>query len=63
MQVYSTKIFFQDRHFDVEILPKQIGFDLHLSFENFLTGEDYQKLRKYLIDEGYVDAAQELLKL
>lgn len=58
MKTYTAKIFFQDRFFDVGILPKNVGFDLQLSFEGSLSGEDYQKLRKYLVDEGYVDAAK-----
>lgn len=62
MKTYPARIYFQDRFFDVGIIPKDIGFDLELSFNGTLTGDDYQKLRKYLVDEGYVDAAKENLE-
>lgn len=62
MKPYPARIYFQNRFFDVGILPKEVGFDLELSFNGSLTGEDYQKLRKYLIDEGYVDAAKKTLE-
>jgi len=61
MKAYNVKVKFKNRYFDVGILPKQSGFDLELSFKGALSGEDYQCLRKYLVEEGYVEAANKFL--
>ena len=61
MKSYNIKVKFQNRYFDVGILPKDTGFDLELSFKGTLSGDDYQGLRNYLVEEGYVDAAKDFL--
>lgn len=61
MKSYNVKVKFKNRYFEVGILPKNSGFDLELSFNGSLSGDDYQGLRKYLVEEGYVDAAKEFL--
>jgi len=57
MKAYYTKIEFKNRIFEIGIRPKDVGFDLELYFKGSLSGDDYQGLRNYLIEEGYVDAA------
>lgn len=63
MKKYDTQIKFKNRNFKLNILPKDNdGFDLEMEFKGSLSGEDFQDLRKYLIDEGYVDAARNWVK-
>lgn len=60
---YTTNIKFKNRNFKLNILPKNYdGFDLEIELKGSLSGQDFQELRKYLIDEGYVDAARGLIK-
>ena len=57
---YHTKIKFIGRYFSVYILTKEEDqFDLHIEVTGSLCGDDFILLRKYLMDEGYVDAARE----
>jgi hypothetical protein len=59
MKKYAINIKFKNRNFKLNILPKENdGFDLEMEFKGSLSGEDFQDLRKYLLDEGYVDAAR-----
>ena len=59
MKKYAVHIKFKNRNFKLNILPKDNdGFDLEMEFKGSLSGEDFTDLRKYLIDEGYVDAAR-----
>lgn len=59
MKKYAIQIKFKNRNFKLNILPKDNdGFDLEMEFKGSLSGEDFQDLRKYLVDEGYVDAAR-----
>jgi hypothetical protein len=60
---YTTNIKFKNRNFKLNILPKNFdGFDLEIELKGSLSGQDFQELRKYLIDEGYVDAARGWIK-
>ena len=61
MKSYNIKVKFKNRHFEVGILPKLSGFDLELSFKGSLSGDEYQGLKNYLIEEGYVEAANQFL--
>jgi len=63
MKKYAIQIKFKNRHYKLNILPKNNdGFDLEMEFKGSLSGKDFQDLRKYLIDEGYVDAARNHIK-
>jgi hypothetical protein len=63
MKEYAIHIKFKGRNFKLNILPKKHdGFDLEMEFKGSLSGEDFQDLRKYLVDEGYVDAARSWVK-
>jgi hypothetical protein len=56
---YAINIKFKNRNFKLNILPKSYdGFDLEMELKGSLSGQDFQELRKYLVDEGYVDAAR-----
>jgi hypothetical protein len=61
--MYTTKIKFDKRAFEVSIFPKGGGkYDLEIETKGSLCGDDYMRLKKYLEEEGYIDAAQEWLK-
>jgi hypothetical protein len=61
--MYSIKIKFKDRHFDVIIKPKpDDGYDLEVGTRGRLSGDQFQALKKYLEDEGYIDQSREFLK-
>jgi hypothetical protein len=60
---YAINIKFKNRNFKLNILPKgHDSFDLEMEVKGVLSGQDFQELRKYLIDEGYVDAAKSWIK-
>lgn len=57
---YYTKIKFLNRNFGIYILTKgENEFDLQMEVKGSLCGDDFIQLRKYLIEEGYVEAARE----
>lgn len=57
--MYSIKIKFNDRHFDVTIKPKpEDGYDLEIGTRGRLSGDQFQALKKYLEEEGYIDQAR-----
>jgi hypothetical protein len=56
---YSTTLTFKKRQFQVFIKPYGEGFDLEIRTKKPLSGEDFQALKHYLIEEGYVDAAKD----
>ncbi len=57
--MYSIKIKFKDRHFDVTIKTKEDGgYDLEIGTRGRLSGNEFQALKKYLEDEGYIDQAK-----
>jgi len=59
MPMYTTKLTFKGLSLEVGIQPVgSDGFDLEIRSRHSLSGEYFQALRKYLIDEGYVDAAK-----
>jgi hypothetical protein len=63
MKKYAINIKFKNRKFKLNILPKENdSFDLEMEFKGSLSGADFQELRKYLVDEGYVDAARGWIK-
>jgi hypothetical protein len=63
MKKYNIHIKFKNRNFKLNIFPKDNdGFDLEMEFKGPLSGEDFTDLRKYLVDEGYVDAARSWVK-
>lgn len=63
MKQYCTKLTLNDKHYEVTILPnKSDGFDLEVVTKGSICGEEFQVLRKYLIEEGYIDAAKEFTK-
>lgn len=62
---YLTNITFAGKKFRVLIhvnKPKDeegYHYDVQLRTEETITGEEFQKLKKYLEDEGYIDEAIE----
>lgn len=57
--MYSIKIKFNDRYFDVTIKPKpEDGYDLEIGTRGRLSGDQFQALKKYLEEEGYIDQAR-----
>jgi len=49
-----------NKNFGIYILTKdEDQFDLHIELKGSLCGDDFVLLRKYLIEEGYVEAARE----
>jgi len=52
------KIKFNNRNFKVRIRPNGKKCDLDIETKGFFSGDDYQKLKKYLENEGYIDAAK-----
>lgn len=60
---YYTKLKFLNRDFGIHILTKEENqFDLQIEVKDSLSGDDFILLRKYLLDEGYVEAAKEYNK-
>ena len=60
---YYTNITLDKRKYGVYILTKEDDqFDLQIEIKGRLCGDDFIKLRKYLIDEGYVEEAREYNK-
>jgi hypothetical protein len=63
MKKYAIQIKFKGRNFKLNILPKDNGrFDLEMEVKGSVSGDEFQDLRKYLVDEGYVDAARSWVK-
>lgn len=57
---YYTKIKFMNRDFGIYILTKgENEFDLQMEVKGSLCGDDFLLLRRYLIEEGYVEEARE----
>lgn len=57
--MYTTKIKFNNRFYEVTIIPKGQKYDLEIVAKDGLCGDDYMRLKKYLEDEGYIDAAKD----
>jgi hypothetical protein len=56
--VYTTTITFNKKTYKIGIRTNGQGYDLEIKTKSRLSGNEYQKLKKYLEDEGYVDAAR-----
>jgi hypothetical protein len=57
---YRTKLTFKGRHFDVGIRPVDTeGYDIEVGVKGTLSGDDFQALRQYLDNEGYLEAARD----
>lgn len=52
-----------NRNFGIHILTKENDeFDLQIELKGRLCGDDFILLRKYLIEEGYIEEAREYNK-
>lgn len=63
---YKTKLTFNKKEFTIFIKINQIDFeddgyhyDLELRTKDKISGDEFQKLRMYLEEEGYIDQAIE----
>jgi hypothetical protein len=63
---FKQKIIFNKKDFTIFIKineisnsPDEYHYDLELVTKERISGDELQKLRKYLEDEGYIDAAIE----
>jgi len=58
--MYTTKLTFKGIELKVGIQPVgSDGFDLEIRSKKSLSGDYFQALRNYLVEEGYVDAAKD----
>ena len=56
---YYTKLTFKGRHFDIGIRPvEDDGYDIEVRVKGALSGDEFQALRQYLDNEGYMEAAR-----
>lgn len=56
---YNTKLTFKGRYFNVGIRPVgSDGYDIEVRVKGPLSGDDFQALRQYLDQEGYLEAAR-----
>ena len=70
MQTYQIHITFNKKKFTIKIVinrideedEKRYHYNLEIMTKEQLSGNEFQKLRKYLEDEGYIDAAIEYYK-
>lgn len=61
---YYTQLTFKGRHFEIGICPvNDGGFDIEVRVKGSLSGDDFQALRKYLDDEGYLEVASEFSRI
>lgn len=52
------KLTFNGKVYEVDITPvSETGYEIELFTKEKITGDEFQKLRQYLIDEGYVEKA------
>ena len=64
--VYNKKITFNGKQIRVIILinkprdEKGCHYNIELRTNERISGDEFQKLRKYLEDEGYIDEAESL---
>jgi hypothetical protein len=62
MSTYYTKLSYKDRYFDIGIKPlKNDGYDIEVRVKGRLSGDDFQGLRKYLDEEGFLEAARNFI--
>lgn len=59
--IYTVNLTFKNQRYEIGIIPhrKRENFDLHIKTNKALSGEDFQALKSYLIEEGYVSQAYE----
>lgn len=56
---YYTKLTFKGRYFDIGIRPVgSDGYDIEVGVTGSLSGDEFQALRQYLDNEGYLEAAK-----
>jgi hypothetical protein len=57
--MYTANIKFNKKHFTVTILPKANNkYDMEIVTKSGFSGNEYMALKKYLEEEGYVEAAR-----
>jgi hypothetical protein len=60
---YYTKLTFKERYFDIGIRPVgSDGYDIEVRVKGQLSGDDFQALKQYLDNEGYLEAARNYFK-
>lgn len=60
--MYYTCITLNRKKYDVTIYPKGQGYDLEIKTKGRFSGNQYQQLKKYLEDEGYIEEARSWIK-
>lgn len=59
MEIYYTKLKFKGKYMEVGIKPLNTdGYDIELRSKSRISGDEFQALRHYLEEEGYLDAAR-----
>jgi len=59
MSTYYTKLQFKGKYMEVGIKPLDTdGYDIELRSKERISGDEFQALRHYLEEEGYLDAAR-----
>jgi hypothetical protein len=59
---YYTKLTFKGRSFDIGIKPVDYdGYDIEVRVKGQLSGDDFQALRRYLDNEGYLEMARKFV--
>lgn len=62
MPTYYTKLKFKGKQMEVGIRPVgSDGYDIELRSKERISGDEFQALRKYLEQEGYLEAAKDYL--
>lgn len=62
MDTYYTKLTFKGRPFNIGIKPVDYdGYDIEVRVKGPLSGDDFQALRQYLDNEGYLEMAREFI--
>lgn len=63
---YKTSLTFNKKHFTVfikinqlEVFDDDYHYDIEIRTKDRITGDEFQKLKKYLENEGYIDEAIE----
>ena len=56
---FYTRIRFKNKHYEIRLIPNKEGFDIELKCTSKISGNEFQALKNYLIEEGYFEAAHE----
>lgn len=60
--MYNIKLKFKGKQMEVGIRPVgNDGYDIELCSKERISGDEFQALRKYLKEEGYLEAAKDFL--